>query len=158
MVDENRDGVPDIFQSGGLSGVKETINLIKEFAQLGRTEGIETNQISLVRVTDSGIFMNGKEYSNTNDMPDHIRQEYNHIIANADDGTEDIFDESWRRVERDEYFDPHDDEIMNQQITKRFSNEDASIKMVDSTGRFIIIATLAALILGCLATVWFLMN
>ena len=32
-VDENTDGVPDILQSGGLSGIKETFNLMKEIGQ-----------------------------------------------------------------------------------------------------------------------------
>ncbi len=154
-IDENQDGVPDIIQTGGLAGIKETVNMIKDIAQISNTEGFEPGQISLVRITDSNIYINGKEFSSISEMPDHIRQEYEKIIDNSQDGTEDIFDKSWRQVDRAKYFDPHDDEILNQEFSRQGSNFDAPIQTVDSTGRFILIITVAILIFGCLAAVWF---
>jgi len=156
-IDENQDGVPDIVQTGGLAGIKETVNMIKDIAQISNTEGFEPGQMSLVRVTDSNIYINGKEFSSSGEMPDHIRQEYEKIIENSQDGTEDIFDESWRQVDRAKYFEPHDDEILNQKFSKQVSNFDAPIQTVDSTGRFIMIAAVAILIFGCLAAAWFLL-
>ena len=88
-------------------------------------------------------------------MPDYVRQEYERVINSAEQGTEDIFDESWRQIERAEYFNPHDDEILNQQISKHTPNIEAPIETVDSTGRFILVAAVALLIMGCLAAAWF---
>jgi len=156
-IDENQDGVPDIVQSGGLEGLKETVNMIKDVVKISNTEGFESGQLSLVRVTDSSIYINGKEFSSTAEMPDHIRQEYENIINNSQDGREDIFDESWRQIDREKYFNPHDDEILNQQSSKRVSTVDASIQTIDSTGRFIMIVAIAILIFGCLIAVWFLL-
>ena len=155
FVDEDRDGVPDIIQSGGLAGIKETINMIKDIGQSSSTSGLQTGQMSIVRVTDTNIFVNGKAYASVAEMPNNIRREYERVIRSASDGTEDIFDESWRQVERSDYFKPHDDEIMNRQISQQYSNTEAPIKMVDSTGRFILIAAAAILIMGCFAAAWF---
>jgi len=138
-------------------GRDKTVNMIKDIAQISNTEGFEPGQMSLVRVTDSNIYINGKEFSSSGEMPDHIRQEYEKIIENSQDGTEDIFDESWRQVDRAKYFEPHDDEILNQKFSKQVSNFDAPIQTVDSTGRFIMIAAVAILIFGCLAAAWFLL-
>ena len=155
FVDEDRDGVPDIIQSGGLAGIKETINMVKDIAQISNTKGFEAGQTSIIRVTDTNIFINGKEYANTAEMPDHIRQEFEHTVNIAEDGTEEIFDESWRQVDRAEYFQPHDDEILNQQISRQAPSSETPIEMVDSTNRFILIVTLAILVMGCLLAAWF---
>lgn len=156
FLDDNQDGVPDIVQSGGLAGVKETVNMIKDIAQVSSIQGFEAGQISIVRKTDRSIFINGKEYTDSTEMPDYIRQEYERIVNTAQDGAEDIFDESWRPVDRREYFKPHDDEILNRQESRRSSSVDTPIETVDSTGRFILIAVVAVMILGCIGAAWFL--
>ena len=156
FVDANRDGVPDIIQSAGLTGIKDTVNIIKDIAQMGGSRGLETGQISILRETDSGIYFNGKEFNSVEEMPNHIRIEYERIVKGAQDGMEDIYDESWREVNRSEYFKSHDDEIMNRRFSRQTSRANASIETVDSTGRFILIAAIAILILGCMAAAWFL--
>ncbi|MFC1997183.1 hypothetical protein ACFLXI_06200 [Chloroflexota bacterium] len=157
MMDENQDGVPDMIQSGGLSGIKETFSVIKDIAQISSAEGFQAEQISVIRVTNSGIYINGKEYASEEAMPVSIRNEYNRIIKEAQDGTEDIFDESWRPVDRDEFFEPHDDETFNRPFLRKTSNSANSIQTVDSTGRFIMIVIVAVLILGLIAAIWFLL-
>ena len=152
-ADDNQDGVPDILQSGGLAGIKETINMIKNISQMSASEGFKSGQISLIRISDTGIYINGKEYSSVAEMSDYTRQEYERIVNTSQDGMEEIFDESWRQIEREKYFNPHDDEILNTQI----SNTDPSIEMVDSTRRFIMIAAVSFLILAGLAAAWFLL-
>jgi hypothetical protein len=155
LADEDQDGVPDMIQSGGLAGIKETVNMIKDIAQFSGTEGFEAGRMSMVRVTDNSIYINGKEYTSEAEMPHYIRQEYQRIVNTAQDGREDIFDESWRQVDREKYFDPHDDEMLNRQISRQVSNADAPIETVDSTSRFIVIALAALLVLGCMAAAWF---
>lgn len=152
-ADDNQDGVPDILQSGGLAGIKETINMIKDIGQIGASEDFSAGQMSLIRVSDTGIYINGKEYSSVAEMPDYTRQEYERIVKTSQVGKENIFDESWRQIEREKYFDPHDDEILN----KQHSNTETSIEMVDSTSRFIIIAVVALLIFASVAAAWFLL-
>ena len=155
FTDEDRDGIPDIIQSGGLAGVKEVFNVIKDITQASGTTSFDSGRISVIRETDTGIFINGKEYASIAEMPDYVRQEYERIINSAEDGREDIFDESWRQVEREDFFVPHDDEILNQQISKRVSSAASPIETVDTTSRFLLIAAVAILIMGCLAAAWF---
>ena len=150
-MDENKDGVPDIIQSGGLSGIKETFNIIKDIGQLSSDQEFDSGQFSLIRVSDTGIYINGKTYSSVAEMPDPIRNEYEKIVRESQDGAENIFDESWRTVDRGKYFEPHDDEYLN----RRIQNAEAPIEMVDSTGRFILIVAAVFLILASLTAAWF---
>lgn len=152
-MDENKDGVPDILQSGRLSGIKETLNLIKDIGQLSSSQEINSGQFSLIRVSDTEIYINGKTYTSVAEMPDSIRIEYEKIVSESQDGREKIYDESWRTIDRIEYFSPHDDEKLN----RRFQNTGAPIEMVDSTSRFIFIAAVVFLIFACMAAVWVLL-
>ena len=151
-VDENKDGVPDILQSGGLSGIKETFNIIKDIGQLSSSQEFNSGQFSLIRVSDSGIFINGKSYSSVAEMPYSIRNEFEKIVSESQDGKENIYDESWRRVDREKFFAPHDDENLNRQ----FSKSQAPDEMVESTGRFIFVAVVVFLIFASLAAAWIL--
>lgn len=157
ILDENKDGVPDMIQAGGLSGIKETVNLIKALSKFSNAEGFEPGQLSFVRVTDSDIFINGKKYTSIEEMPVNIRQEYELIINTAKDGNEEIYDETWRQVERDDFFDPHDDEILNLKYARQKNDKSAPIVMIDSTNRFIILALGALVFFGCIAAAWFLL-
>jgi hypothetical protein len=158
FTDANQDGIPDLVQSGGLSGFKETFNVIKDVAQLSTTEGFTQEQLSIVRVSDTSIFVNGKEYNSVEEMPDYVREEFERTVNIAQDGRSDIYDEAWREVDRDEYFKPHDDEILNQRIGNQASRYNAPIETVDSNNRFILIAAIAIMIIGCMAAVWFLVS
>jgi hypothetical protein len=155
MVDENKDGVPDMIQSGGLSGIKDTVNLIKDLAQFSNVEGLEPGQLSIIRETDSEIFINGKTFASIDEMPANLQQEYEETVKNAKDGTEEIFEETWRQVERDVFFDPHDDEILNQNFSDLIPETSAPMEMIDSTNRLIVIALGALLFFGCIAAAWF---
>ena len=150
--DENKDGIPDILQSGGLSGLKETFNLIKDIGQLGSGQGFNSGQISLIRVSDTGIYINGTIYSSVSEMPDSIRNEYEKIVRESQDGRENIYNESWQTLDRTKYFSAQDDEYLN----KQFPNAEAPVEMVDSTSRFILIVAVVCLLLASLAAAWFL--
>ena len=151
-TDENKDGVPDILQSGGLSGIKESFNLIKDIGQFSSGQEFNSKQFSLIRVSDMGIYMNGKTYTNVAEMPDTIRNEYEKIVGKSQDGREDIYDESWRTIDRSKYFSAHDDENLN----RRFPNIETAVEIVDSNSRFIIIASVVFLIFASLAAAWIL--
>lgn len=156
MEDNDKDGVPDMIQTGGLSGIKETVNIIKDLAQFSSAADFEPGKLSIVKVTDSSIFINGKTYSNIDEMPASVRQEYDLIVNHAQDGKDEIFDEAWRQIERDDFFEPHDDEIMNRNFSNQDSDIRAPIEMVDSTNRFIILVMVALVFFGCIAAAWFL--
>lgn len=156
-ADENQDGVPDIVQSDIISGIKETINMIRDIGQLSQTAGFQAEQASIIRVTDAGIYVNGKHYRTPAEMPNHVQRTYQQAVENAQDGQEAIFDESWREIDRDEYFKPHDDEVLNPQFSTQIPSQRAPIEMVDSTNRFVVIAAIALLLFGCMAVIWFLL-
>ena len=86
-------------------------------------------------------------------MPDSIRIEFEKIVSESRDSRENIYDESWRIMDRKEYFSPHDDENLNRQ----FPNTEAPIEMVDSTSRFILLVFVVFLILASLAAAWVLL-
>ena len=151
-VDENTDGVPDILQSGGLSGIKETFNLMKEIGQFSSEHELNSGHFSLIRVSDTGIYINGKTYSSVVEMPDAIRNEYEKVVSRSQDGSEKIYDESWRTVDRENFFAPHNDEKLN----KRYPKTETPIETVDSTGRFLLIAAVVILIFASLAAAWVL--
>ena len=155
LVDQNQDGIPDAIQSGGLTGIKETVNMIMDISKMTHSEDLKSNNISLVRVTDGNIYINGKNFSSTSEMPFHIRQEFEQIVNEASDGSEDIFDEPWRRVNRAEYFTPHDDEILNPRITNTNSSIDPPIETIDPTRRLILLILIAILIFGFMIVFWF---
>lgn len=156
LVDANQDGVPDVMQTEGIEGLKDKFSAIKDIAQMSSVEGFEKGQFSIVRETDLGIYVNGKGYNSVDEMPNHVRQAYQQALSSAQDGRSDIFDESWREVERDEFFKPHDDETLNPQFTRQSSQLNTPIETVDSNSRFILLAAIAILFLGILAMGWFI--
>jgi hypothetical protein len=151
-VDENTDGVPDNLQSGGLSGIKETINLIKEIGQFSSEHALNSGQFSLIRVSDTGIYINGKTYSSVAEMPDDIRDDYEKVVTQSQDGSEKIYDESWLNMDREKFFAPHDDENLN----RRYPKTENSIETVDSAGRFFLIVAIVILIFAGFAAAWVL--
>lgn len=156
LIDKNQDGVPDLMQSGGLSGLKEGFNLIKDAAQMSQMGGFEPGQLEIIRVTDTGIYVNGKRYNSVDEMSNSVRRTYEKTVNSAKDGYSEIYDEDWREVERDEFFQPHDDEILNRRITQRSTNISSPIETVNSNNRFILLISLAILVLGILAMAWFI--
>jgi len=156
FTDENQDGLPDIFQPSGFSELKDAFNTLKEFGQMGANQGMTEEQISIVRETQNGIFVNGKGFGSIHEMPSDIRKTYEEVVSSAQDGHTEIYEEEWREVDRDEYFKPHDDEVLNPQITQQRPLVRPSIETVDSNNRFILLVSTAILILGLLAMAWFM--
>jgi hypothetical protein len=157
FADADRDGVPDLFQSGGISGLKEAFNMVKEIGQTSTAEGVTQEQLTIIRETDTGIHINGKSYNSVSEMPSHIRQAYEKITSTAKEDEGNIYDEAWREIEREEFFEPHDDEILNRQMDGYSSATSDSIEPIDSTSRFIILAAAALLVLGIAAVIWFVL-
>ena len=116
------------------------------------TEG----QISIVRETQNGIFVNGKSFGSVHEMPSDIRKTYEEIVGSAQGAGSQIYDEDWREVNRDEFFKPHDDEYLNPQISRRSSPANPPIETVDSNSRFILLISVVILIFGLLAIAWFM--
>ena len=156
MEDADKDGVPDVIQSGGLSGLKETFGMIKDIAQMSsNTQGMTQEQFSIIRETDNSIVINGKQYESIAEMPPDIRQVYNEVVSKAQESDHDIFDEAWREVERDEFFKPHDDEDLNRQFRRSSSSYQVPIETVDSNGRLVLILAIGVILIAGLAFFWF---
>ena len=154
FADANQDGVPDIVQGGGISGLKETFDMIKEIGQMSAGEGLTQEQLTIIRETDTGIYVNGKGYYSVEEMPAHIRQAYEQVTRTAKEGGGNIYDEVWREVPRGEFFKPHDDEILNRRITKQPSTTNDIMEPVESTSRFIFLVVAVILVLIIAALVW----
>lgn len=157
FTDANNDGVPDAFQASNLAGLKDVFGTIKEIAQLSSTtQGLSQDQFSIIRETDGGIFINGKEYQNVAEMPPQIRQIYEKITKSAQEGSYNIFDEKWRDVPRDDFFEPHDDEVINTQFSTQTNLRQTPIETVDSNARLVLIIAAGLLIIGGLIFAWFI--
>jgi len=155
FADVDQDGVPDVLQGRGLSGLKETFGMIKEIAQMGSTnQGLTQGQLTLVRETDTGIFVNGKSFNSVDEMPADIRRMYEQVTNSSRKEEVDIFDESWRQTDRDDYFKPHDDEIINRELTQPPVEAPASMEVVDSNARLVLIIMVALALIGGLVFAW----
>jgi hypothetical protein len=155
FADADQDGVPDVLQAGGLSGLKETFGMIKDIAQMGSTtQGLTQGQLTIVRETDTGIFVNGKSFNSAAEMPADIRRIYEQVTSSSREGDVDIFDESWRQTDRDDYFKPHDDEIINREFTQPPVEAPASVEVVDSNARLVLIIIVALALIGGLVFAW----
>ena len=156
FADADQDGVPDLIQGRGLAGIKDTISAAKELGQMSSQAGWTQEQLSIVRVTDTGIHVNGKSYNSVEEMPTHVRKVYEQVVNSAQEGGYDIYEEPWREVDRDEYFKPHDDEILNRQIRRKKTPFNPPIETVDSNSRFFLIMAGALVLLCSLVVFWFL--
>ena len=156
FTDANQDGVPDAFQASSLAGLKDAFGAIKEIAQMSATtQGLSQEQLSIIRETDQGIFINGKEYQSVAEMPPQTRQIYEKITKSAQEDSYNIYDENWREVQREEFFKPHDDEIINRQFSKQPTLSQTPIETVDSNARLVLFIAAALLIIGGLIFAWF---
>ena len=154
FADDNQDGLPDLFQISGFSELKDAFNTLKEFGQMGANEGMTGEQISIVRETQNGIFVNGKSFGSIHEMPSDIRKTYEDVVSSAQGGHAEIYEEEWRAVDRDDFFEPHDDEYLNPRISRRPSPVNPPIETVNSNSRFILLISVVILIFGILAMVW----
>ncbi len=115
LIDNDQDGVPDILQDKGLQGLKEVFGLIKEVSKSSQQNSAGTHQMGIIKLTDSYIEVNGKRYRSVEEMPRNVQYAYETIMADLDPSEAGIFDEAWRAIPREEYFEPHDDEYLNPQ-------------------------------------------
>ncbi len=119
LQDQNRDGVPDVIQDGGLSAVKEAFKFMKEISALSQgSSPLTQEQMAIIKESDTHISVNGRSFRGIDEMPPEVRRIYQRVVAKAEVaapksfGGEEIFDEPWRKRSRDSYFEPHDDELI----------------------------------------------
>jgi len=156
FTDADQDGVPDALQANSLSGLKEAFGAIKEIAQMGAAaQGMNQAQLSIIRETERAILVNGKEYKSVDEMPFEIRQVYEKVKKTAQEEYSNIYDETWREIQRDDFFEPHDDEILNRQFTRQSSTLQTPIEPIDSNARLVLIVAAALIIIGGLVFAWF---
>ena len=155
FADADQDGVPDVMQGSGLSGLKETFGMIKDLAQMtSTTQGMTQGQLTIIRETDAGIYINGKGFGSVAEMPADIRKVYEQVTTSAQEGGADIFDEAWRQTDRDDYFKPHDDEILNRKDSQQTAVSSNLVEAVDSNARLVLIIAAALVLIGGLVFAW----
>lgn len=117
LQDQDRDGVPNVFQQGGFKGIKDAFGLIKDVSKMSQSgEKWSSQQMVLIKETDTSISVNGKTFRSVNEMPSEIRRVYQKAVREAEIAetsaptSSQIYDEPWRERKRDSYFQPHDDE------------------------------------------------
>jgi len=142
--DENQDGVPDFLQGGGLEGIKEAFGLIKDLSKMSQDGGQWTSQnMVMIKETDTAITVNGKTFRGVEEMPSEIRNIYRKAVAEAVPGEVEIYDEPWRERDRDSYFTPHDDEIIEESY--QFPQESDVLQPVNSNIGLILVLVIATL-------------
>ncbi|MBN1665669.1 MAG: hypothetical protein JW862_01220 [Anaerolineales bacterium] len=140
--DRNQDGTPDLFEQGGLAGLGSAFGTIKEIASLAKAGQLSSDgQLSLIKISDFGISVNGKHFHSPAEMPAQIREIYQQAVENAQDGGEGIFAESWRPQARERYFEPHDDENLQRTAPAVISTE------VESSNTRLFVLVIGALVL-----------
>jgi hypothetical protein len=146
MVDENQDGVPDVMQPTGLSGAKETYKMIKSMAQLSKAKGVNPQQpLSIIRVTDTEINVDGKSYHSPEEMPNDVWERYDAAVNPAQDA-------NWQEARREPLFQPGKEEVFSQPLP--ISQNGTPVSTVNSNARFILLVVAAILLIGCAAAAW----
>ena len=113
LRDENLDGVPDFVQQGGLKGFKEAFGMIKELSNMTQSNNsFRAENVTIIKETDTSITVNGKTFRSVTDMPKDVQKIYHKAVSDADPASIEIYDEPWRERDRDSYFTPHDDEVI----------------------------------------------
>jgi len=145
--DNDQDGIPDILQGGkGIQGLKDAFGVIKEISKTSQHDRkVTQDQFTVIKKAGEKITINGKTFNNLEELPPVFRQAYDRVMAKTVGPQENIFDESWRETKREEYFKPHDDEILNPQ-----SSYDSPIEEVSSNTTLFILA-IAGFVVICVA-------
>jgi len=156
VTDADRDGVPDILQQGSIAGVKQVFGFMKDISQMSKSgKTLDQHQLAIIKVTDTSITVNGKTFRNADEMPAEVRRMYQQAVSEAeqaDPGGVEIFDEPWRERERDSYFKPHDDELIQSQYTRPSSGN--VMEPVISNLGLVIAAVLAILFIAIGTYIW----
>jgi len=153
FADENRDNIPDSLQGKGIQGIKEIINFAKDISKSSQAVGFfDPDQITIIKINDTAININGREFRGLEEMPADIREIFERIVAGVEPGEFKIYDEPWRLAKRDTYFEAHDDELaFSQPELKESSSGDRS--EISSTKPFLILIT-AVIIILCVIVLW----
>lgn len=153
--DRNQDGIPDFLQENGLKGIKDLFEFAKDASKMGslNTSSVP-NQMYSIKVSEQEIVINGRSFQNINDMPSDIRQIYERVVREAEPGNFDIFDESWRTQNRDDYLKPHDDEIISPQLNLENSTPSVHQNVTSNTG--IVLLVVVSSIILCIVGIWFI--
>ncbi|HBX69608.1 MAG TPA: hypothetical protein DEH25_09570 [Chloroflexi bacterium] len=153
--DENRDGIPDVFQGKGFSGLKESFSIAKELSQMSSTTpDLALKQFAIVSETDYGITINGKSFRNVAELPPDLQQIYQEATQQAENGRPNIYDESWREAERDNFFKPHDDEAFHHPSYPQTAAPEPTIETIDSNNRLLAMIVVTLLLIGFLISAW----
>lgn len=146
LRDDNMDGVPDIIQQGGLKRIREAFGMIKDLSNMAQShDQWSTENLSIITETDTSISVNGKTFRSVAEMPTDVRRIYQKAVLDADPSSVEIFDEPWRERDRDSFFIPHDDEIIEPEYHMPASSP--VIQPVNSN--FGLIVAIALLVLIC---------
>jgi hypothetical protein len=155
--DENQDGVPDFLQGGGLGSLKEAFGLLKDYSKMGQSgEQWNSQQMVMIKESDTAITVNGKTFRSVEQMPPDFRRIYRKAVAEAVPAGGEIYDEPWRERKRDSYFKPHDDEKMK--AKSRFSQENSVLQPVNTNLGLVIVLVLAVLVCAGAGVFFFLSN
>lgn len=146
FADADQDGVPDVFQQGGFEGLRSSFGTLKELYQMAQAGEIENqNQLAIIQIGESSIMVNGKTYRSPEEMPRQVRLVYEQAVQTAEPGEYQIYDEPWRKRERDSYFRPHDDE----KIEPAYASQPTGSVMEPVGTNFWLLAAIAAAVLLC---------
>ena len=156
LKDRNRDGVPDVLQEGGVAAIKQAFKFMKDLSAMGEAnlKGSQT-PMSLVKISDTAISVNGRTFRDVKEMPPEVRKIYQGALTAAGESgpvSVEIFDEPWRERERDSYFEPHDDENIQPQY--RQSNTPSVMEPVTSNLGLVIALVLASVFIAIGALIW----
>ena len=159
LQDQNRDGVPDVIQEGGLQAIKEAFKFMKEISSVSQGEKTMTQeQMAIIRESDTSITVNGRTIRGVEEMPPEVRRVYQRVVGKASAATpiktseSNIYDEPWRERDRDSYFTPHDDENIQPQY--RQSKTPSVMQPVTSNLGLVIAAVLAIVFMVIGALIW----
>ncbi len=159
LRDQNRDGVPDVMQEGGLGAIKEAIKFMREISSMSQGgKSLTQEQMAIIRETDTTISVNGRTFRGVEEMPLEVRRIYQRVVGKASAATPvttsegGIYDEPWRDRDRDSYFKPHDDELI--EPSYRQPPTQSVMQPVTSNAGLVIAAVLVIIFIAIGAVIW----
>jgi hypothetical protein len=155
LIDNDRDGIPDILQDKGFQGLKEVYGLIKEVSKSSQESPSSSHRMGIIKMTDAYIEVNGKRYPSVEEMPPKVQFAYETIMADIDPQDADIYDEPWRKIPRDDFFKPHDDEdLLMQPNLNTYENPIQEV----TTNNTLLLLLIGVFILICFGiAAWFIL-
>jgi hypothetical protein len=87
MSDADGNNIPDIIQDKGIQGLEELFRLAKGLT-ISNDQGkdFSPEQFAVIKVEDRKITINGREFSDVNEIPQEIRRIYDVVIKRSESG------------------------------------------------------------------------